>query len=419
MRVPRTRGVFSGLVLVLLGAWGAVIAFIGPYFNYAYTPDNTWTYNSDRLWMEILPGAAAFLGGLIVLGSANRAFASLGSWLAVLGGGWFVVGPTLSAFSGMPNIGTPTGGNTRQVLESLGFFTGLGVVIVFFAALAMGRFAVVGVREVRAAERDEAEEQLATMDSERFAAMGEAHATEADSTMSGAGTMSGADAAAGAGTMSGAGTAASTTAGSTMPRSTMEAAPADSAEAETYRPMSESAGPVADTSTDYYDGARGGTTATSSTGWTPPASAEPARSGADRPADQGVDWNPPAEPAKDPYGGWTQPAAEPPPPATPVAPTSHVAPTVSASQAEPVSHAEPALPEFGQTAGQPPAEHLWPTESATPDGTTTNRMADGPMADGAMADGQLPTAPPIEDAAGHEDDEGRLHRLLHRHEHSR
>ena len=52
LRVPRSRGALSGVLLLLLGAWGALIPFIGPYFNYAYTPDrdpqkligNYWPY---------------------------------------------------------------------------------------------------------------------------------------------------------------------------------------------------------------------------------------------------------------------------------------------------------------------------------------------------------------------------------------
>ncbi|HEX3816463.1 MAG TPA: hypothetical protein VHX59_26780 [Mycobacteriales bacterium] len=164
MRVPRTRGLLSGLLLVLLGAWGALIAFIGPYFHFAFTPDNTWTYTSGRLWLEVLPGAGAFLGGLIVLGSAHRARASIGGWLAAASGAWFVVGLPLSTLSGMPHVGTPTGGTTRQALETLSFFYALGAVIVFLAALALGRFAVVGVRETQAAERDAAEERVSTVD---------------------------------------------------------------------------------------------------------------------------------------------------------------------------------------------------------------------------------------------------------------
>jgi hypothetical protein len=78
MWVPRSRGALSGTLLVLLGLWGALIPFVGPYFDYAYTPGNTWDYTAGRLIFEILPGAGAVLGGLLVLGSANRAVAMLG-----------------------------------------------------------------------------------------------------------------------------------------------------------------------------------------------------------------------------------------------------------------------------------------------------------------------------------------------------
>src|SRR5260370_1022494 len=37
-RILRSRGAASGVLLMLLGAWGALVPFIGPYFGYAYTP---------------------------------------------------------------------------------------------------------------------------------------------------------------------------------------------------------------------------------------------------------------------------------------------------------------------------------------------------------------------------------------------
>lgn len=165
LRVPRSRGALSGFLLLLLGVWGALIPFIGPYFNYAYTPDRAWAYTSGRLWLEVLPGAATALGGLIVLGSANRAVAAFGAWLAALAGAWFVIGPSLHALwasSGFPRTGSPVGGTLLRVVEEIGFFSGLGVAIVFLAALALGRFAVIGSRDVALAaghaEREEAGE---------------------------------------------------------------------------------------------------------------------------------------------------------------------------------------------------------------------------------------------------------------------
>jgi hypothetical protein len=154
--VPRSRGALSGLLLILLGAWGALVPFIGPYFHYAYTPDTAWDYTSGRLYLEILPGAATLLGGLAVLASRSRPTAAAGAWLAAVSGAWFAVGGILAPLwlaAGSATAGTPVGGPTTRVLEQIGFFTGLGVVIVYLAALALGRFTIVGIREARRAER--------------------------------------------------------------------------------------------------------------------------------------------------------------------------------------------------------------------------------------------------------------------------
>ncbi|MEX0427035.1 hypothetical protein AB3X52_05330 [Nocardioides sp. DS6] len=154
MRVPRSRGAISGILLVLLGVWGALIPFIGPYVDYAYAPNTTWDYTNGRLILEILPGVGAILGGLLTLGSANRVTAMFGGWLAAVSGAWFILGVPLSAIWGSPTVGAAYGGTTRQTVEYVGFFGGLGAAILFLAAFALGRFAVVGVREAsRAADR--------------------------------------------------------------------------------------------------------------------------------------------------------------------------------------------------------------------------------------------------------------------------
>jgi hypothetical protein len=158
LRVPRSRGALSGFLLVLLGLWGGLIAFVGPYFHFAYTPGVAWTYTAGRLWLEILPGAATLLGGLILLGTRTRPVAMFGAWLAALGGAWFAVGRTLTPLwnsSGAMAVGTPIGSSTLiRVLEEISYFTGLGVVIVFLAAASIGRLSVIGVRDARLAERE-------------------------------------------------------------------------------------------------------------------------------------------------------------------------------------------------------------------------------------------------------------------------
>jgi hypothetical protein len=152
MRVPRSRGMLSGVLLVLLGLWGGLIPFVGPYADFAFSPDKPWHVTDDRLLFSVAPAVATVFGGLIVLAAANRAFAAFGAWLAALGGAWFVLGLPLSRLWDADGVGTPLGGETQQAAEQLSFFTGLGVLVVFFAALALGRFAVVGVKEARLAE---------------------------------------------------------------------------------------------------------------------------------------------------------------------------------------------------------------------------------------------------------------------------
>ncbi|WP_067456266.1 hypothetical protein [Actinomadura macra] len=151
LKAPRTRGLISGLLLVLLALWGGLIPFVGPYFDFGFGSSDAWVYTSDRLVLCILPAIAVGVGGLILLASSNRPIALIGSWLAILGGLWFVVGTTIAAlWDG--SLGSALGGQTRQIAEQLSFFQGLGAIIIFLAAVALGRFLVVGVREVRQAE---------------------------------------------------------------------------------------------------------------------------------------------------------------------------------------------------------------------------------------------------------------------------
>lgn len=156
LRVPRTRGALSGFLLVLLGAWGALIPFIGPYFHYAYSPAGAWTYTSGRFWLEVLPGAAAVLGGLILLVSALRPMAIMGAGLAVAGGAWFVVGTVLHPLwptKSWLTPGAPLGSTPLlRMAEQIGFFTGLGVAIVLVAATALGRMSIIATRDARLLE---------------------------------------------------------------------------------------------------------------------------------------------------------------------------------------------------------------------------------------------------------------------------
>jgi hypothetical protein len=153
LQMRRSRGAVSGFLLILLGLWGALIPFIGPYFHYAYTPDTAWHYSTARLWLEILPGAAVFLGGFLLLIAKTRHTALFGALLAAAAGAWFALGTTLSPLwnNNVPMGGSPASPHVyTRIMEELGFFYALGVVIVFIAAAAFGRILSVpsGIRAV-------------------------------------------------------------------------------------------------------------------------------------------------------------------------------------------------------------------------------------------------------------------------------
>ena len=153
LQMRRSRGAFSGFLLMLLGLWGALIPFVGPYFHFAYTPDKAWTYNEARLWLEILPGAAVFFGGFLLMIARTRHTALFGAILAVASGAWFALGTMLSPLwnNHVTMGGSPAAATVfKRIMEQLGFFSALGVVIVFVAAAAFGRIMSVpaGIRTV-------------------------------------------------------------------------------------------------------------------------------------------------------------------------------------------------------------------------------------------------------------------------------
>src|SRR5581483_8149194 len=164
LRLPRTTGALSGLLVIILGVRGGLITFIGPYFHYSFGGDQTWHFTMQRLWLDILPGAVAVLGGFMLLTASSRSGGLIAGWIAVAAGAWFAIGPAVSLLwdQNIYAIGAPHGGSARRMLEWVGYFHGLGVVIVGLSAFAMGRYfsrprvvdeAAVAAADAEAAER--------------------------------------------------------------------------------------------------------------------------------------------------------------------------------------------------------------------------------------------------------------------------
>lgn len=133
---------------------GCVDPLLGPIVHFGFAPDKTFKFTVARFWLEILPGAVVVVGALILMGLASRVVTSLGAWLAVAGGAWFIIGNNLMSLLHLGTLGLPLQkAKLGRALDGLLLLDGLGALILFFATLALGRLGVVSVRDVRAANR--------------------------------------------------------------------------------------------------------------------------------------------------------------------------------------------------------------------------------------------------------------------------
>ena len=148
MRSFSTRA--AGLLIVVLGAWGALVPFVGPYFHFALGPTHSWTWTSGRLWLSVVPGVVAVIGGLMLITAGPRASGKLGALLALAAGIWFAIGPDVSLLWNSSGAqGAAHGSVGIRALEMIAYHTGLGAVIA-----AVAGYALPGVLTRRAAVAD-------------------------------------------------------------------------------------------------------------------------------------------------------------------------------------------------------------------------------------------------------------------------
>ncbi len=131
----------TGIAALVVGAWGALIPFAGPSFGYGMGDSQAWAWTESRVTLHLLPGLAAIIGGLL-LASAPRTRQAGGALIALLGGVWFVIGPSLrplwadttSMSGGMMHAESAA----SSALSAIGYHYGTGVLITAGAAYALG-----------------------------------------------------------------------------------------------------------------------------------------------------------------------------------------------------------------------------------------------------------------------------------------
>jgi len=153
LRTPRSRGSLCGLALILLGGWAAIAPFAGPSLGFGFTPDLAWHYTAGRLYLSVVPGVVVLLGGLIIALSRSRWFGGFCAFVAAVAGLWLIAGAALIRLLPASQVASITTGNpfgtsvNEQIFARVAFFSGAGALIVFFAALALGRFSIAAARD--------------------------------------------------------------------------------------------------------------------------------------------------------------------------------------------------------------------------------------------------------------------------------
>jgi len=126
-----------GLLILLLGLWGFFVPLVGPYFNFGFFTDGTWNFMAKHWELLLIPGAAAAVGGLLLmLPTAGGGW--LGGMLATAAGIWFLVGPTLYPLWASGTIHPIPHTETITALLWIGYFYGTGALITYFAGYGQG-----------------------------------------------------------------------------------------------------------------------------------------------------------------------------------------------------------------------------------------------------------------------------------------
>jgi hypothetical protein len=145
-------------LLLVLGLWGALVPFVGPTFGFSMGGAPAWTWTESSVTLHLVPGVAAVLGAVLLMRGRLASQVS-GAVLALLGGIWFVIAPSLrplwagqptSSTSGMVGMGGMEHSALSSALSALGYHYGTGVLVSIVAAYALGALA----KERRAAAGD-------------------------------------------------------------------------------------------------------------------------------------------------------------------------------------------------------------------------------------------------------------------------
>jgi hypothetical protein len=137
-----------GLLTIAIGAWGAIVPYIGPTFGYRANGSASWVWAWQHSLLYLIPGAVAVATGLWMWAMAARTRAGagrLGSAFAgvvlLATGSWFALGPLVWPIFYSTPVFTPASPLTN-FLHQLGYNIGPGLVLATLAGMTLASAAV-------------------------------------------------------------------------------------------------------------------------------------------------------------------------------------------------------------------------------------------------------------------------------------
>ena len=135
----------AGVVAVLVSAWGGIVPFVGPVFDYSGDGAAAWHWNLAHAVLALAPGTAGVLLGLFVIaesrgiavGRGRLSLATAGLLLMICGA-CFAIGPlawpVISNGSGYFVAST----HLRVLAYEVGYGIGTGLILVVCGAFVDG-----------------------------------------------------------------------------------------------------------------------------------------------------------------------------------------------------------------------------------------------------------------------------------------
>lgn len=134
----------AGLLVVLLGAWGGIVPFVGPIFGFSADGSASWSWDLPHALLNLVPGAVAVAGGLLAIAvgqpvsRSRRALLAIGGLVAAVCGAWFVIGPVAWPVLAHARVFV----NARPLTELaywIGYSLGPGALLIGMGAFLFGR----------------------------------------------------------------------------------------------------------------------------------------------------------------------------------------------------------------------------------------------------------------------------------------